>query len=258
MKYSFLSIILGTVLFIACVTTPETHRTQLNFQSDSQMNQMGDDAYKDILSKSKVSKNATLNSEIVSVGRRIAQASGADYDWEFTVIEDPQVNAFCLPGGKVAVYTGLIPVAKNNAGLAAVLGHEVAHAVLRHSAERMSQQTVLAAGLSIATLSFSNSKYKELMAAALGVGAMYGVSLPFSRYHEAEADRVGLDYMAKAGYDPKEAVLLWQRMAQQGSRSPEILSTHPDPLNRARDLSKHMDKALQLYNASVKQPTKNL
>lgn len=257
MKYIF-SIIASAVLFIACVSTPETHRTQLNFQSDSQMNQMGDEAYRELLSKSKISKNAALNSEIVAVGRRIAQASGVDYDWEFSVLEDPQVNAFCLPGGKVAVYTGLIPIAKNNAGLAAVMGHEVAHAVLRHSAERMSQQTVLAAGLTVATLSFSNSKYKEIMAAALGLGTMYGISLPFSRFHEAEADRVGLEYMAKAGYNPEEAVTLWQRMAQQGGRPPQILSTHPDPLNRAKDLSKHMGKALQLYNSSVKQPTKNL
>ncbi|MBC7661358.1 MAG: M48 family metallopeptidase [Chitinophagaceae bacterium] len=256
MKFVYASIIASTLLAIACTTTPETNRTQLNLVGDAQMNATGEQAYKEILAKSKVSQNAPLNSEIVAIGRRIASATNVNYEWEFSVISEDQVNAFCLPGGKVAVYTALIPVAKTNAGLAAVLGHEVAHAVLRHSAERLSQQLVLSGAASLATITFSNSRYKEAIAAAMGVGATYGFTLPFSRYHEAEADRVGLEYMAKAGYDPREAITLWERMGQlSDGRPPEILSTHPDPSNRAKDLSKHMDKAMALWNSSVKQPT---
>ncbi|MDQ3230904.1 MAG: M48 family metallopeptidase, partial [Pseudobdellovibrionaceae bacterium] len=210
--------VLGTAM--ACVTSPETGRTQLSLVPESQMTQLGAQAYQETLSKSKVSKNAALNKEVAEIGRRIAQASGVDYDWEFTVIDEPQtVNAFCLPGGKVAVYTGIIPVAKNNAALAAVMGHEVAHAVLRHSGERMSQQMVMQMGLAATTLTFSDSKYKNTIAGLLGVGAQFGIALPFSRYHESEADRVGLEYMAKAGYDPREAVGLWERMGAMGGGS---------------------------------------
>ncbi|MBC7531518.1 MAG: M48 family metallopeptidase [Oligoflexus sp.] len=259
MKFMYAGIFSSTVLLVACVTSPETGRRQLNLVSDSEMNAMGEQAYKEMLGKAKVSKNPQLNSEIVNVGKRIAAATGVSYDWEFTIIDENQVNAFCLPGGKVAVYTALIPVAKNNAALAAVLGHEVAHAVLRHSAERMSQQMVMNQGMQIAGALFSGSQHKDLIAAAMGIGANYGVALPFGRYEEAEADRVGLEYMAKAGYDPREAIGLWERMgAMSGSRPPEILSTHPDPVNRAKDLSKHMDKALALYNAAQKQPTAQL
>lgn len=255
MKLVFGSIFVSTVLLISCATTPGTHRTQLNFISDEQMNSEGEAAYKDILSKSKISQKTKLNSEVITVGKKIAEASGVNYAWEFTVLDEDQVNAFCLPGGKVAVYTGLIPVAQNNAALAAVLGHEVAHAVLKHSAERASQQTILGAGAAIASGLFGNSEYRDQIAAVLGVGVMYGVSLPFSRYHEAEADKLGLEYMAKAGYDPREAVALWERMGAQGERSLEILSTHPDPTNRAKALSKQMDKALAIYNTSIKVPT---
>ncbi|HET9239813.1 MAG TPA: M48 family metallopeptidase [Oligoflexus sp.] len=245
----------------ACVTSPETGRTQLSLVSDSQMNSLGAQAYEETLAKAKISRNTALNNEVTSIGRRIAQASGVDYDWEFTVIDEPQtVNAFCLPGGKVAVYTGIIPVAKNNAALAAVMGHEVAHATLRHSAERMSQQLVMQMGLTVASITFSDSKNRNMIAGLLGIGTQFGVVLPFSRYHESEADRVGLEYMAKAGYDPREAVGLWERMGSMGGgRPPEILSTHPDPARRAKELSKHMPKALAMYQASpMRTPTKNL
>ncbi len=245
----------------ACVTSPETGRSQLSLVSDSQMNSLGAQAYQETLAKSKISRNSNLNSEVATIGRRIAQASGVDYEWEFKVIDEPQtVNAFCLPGGKVAVYTGIVPVAKNNAALAAVMGHEVAHATLRHSAERMSQQMVMQMGLTVASISFSNSENRNVIAGLLGIGTQFGVVLPFSRYHESEADRVGLEYMARAGYDPREAVGLWERMgAAGGGRPPEILSTHPDPVRRARDLNKHMAKALALYQASpLRTPTKNL
>ena len=243
---------LGSLLS-ACATTPETGRQQLSLVSDEQMIQMGEEAYKQLLSESKISKNRELNAQVQEIGRRIAQASGVDYNWEFTVIDDPKtVNAFCLPGGKVGVYTGLIPIAENTAGLAAVIGHEVAHAVLRHSSERMSQEMLTKAGLTLASVGFSNSKYRDMIAGALGIGAAYGITLPFSRFHEAEADEVGLEYMAKAGYDPQEAVALWQRMGEVGggSRPPELLSTHPDPARRAKDLQSKMPGALALYRSS--------
>ncbi len=257
MKLSFAygSIFAATITLISCATTEGTRRTQLNLVSDEQMNAEGAAAYKDILSKSKASQKSRLNSEVAAIGRRIAQASGADFDWEFSVIEEDQVNAFCLPGGKVAVYTGIIPVAKNNAALAAIMGHEVAHAVLRHSAERASQQMVIGLGAQIVGGLFSNEQTRQAMAGVLGVGAIYGISLPFSRFHEAEADRLGLEYMAKAGYDPRESVGLWERMAAQGGRGVELLSTHPDPLNRAKALQKQMDKAMSIYNTSTKVPT---
>ncbi|MBC7658134.1 MAG: M48 family metallopeptidase [Chitinophagaceae bacterium] len=259
MKYVFGSVFALTLLIIACARN-SAGRNELNLVSDSEMDTMGDQAYQEILNTAQLSNSAGLNNEIYQIGQNIAVASGANFDWKFTVISEDTVNAFCLPGGKVAVYTGIIPVAANNAALAAVLGHEVGHAVLRHSSERMSQQMLLQAGLSLATLSFSDSPYKGIIAAAMGVGSTYGVQLPFSRLQESEADKVGLMYMAKAGYDPQEAIHLWERMgALSSSRPPEILSDHPDPSNRAKALSALMGEALNLYHAApVKQPTISL
>lgn len=244
-----------SVSFVACVTTPDTHRKQLNFIPDSQMNALGLQAYQETLSKEKT-LNGPLADRIIRVGKRIAEASGAQFNWEFQVIDNKDVvNAFCLPGGKIAVYTGIIPVAANDAGLAAVLGHEVAHAVLKHGAERMSQGLVLNLGVEAAAISLQNSKQRDLILGALGVGAQFGVMLPYSRAHESEADKVGLKYMAKAGYQPKEAVALWERMGKvSGSRPPEILSTHPDPARRAKDLEREIPIVDSLYQQSQKQP----
>ncbi len=247
-----------SVFVYSCSTTPETNRTQLSLVPDAQVNALGEEAYKDLLSKSKLSQNKALNEEVKIIGQRIAKASGANFDWEFNVLDDPKtVNAFCLPGGKVGVYTGIIPIAENTAGLAAIMGHEVAHAVLRHSAERMSQQMVMQLGMALATVSFANSKYRDLVAGALGVGTVYGITLPFSRFHEAEADRLGLEYMAKAGYDPSEAVQLWYRMAEEGSgeRPPELLSTHPDPAKRAKELQGQLPKVMAIYQNSPTRST---
>lgn len=234
----------------------ESNRPRLILVPDEQMNALGEEAYIDILSKSRLSLDSRVNRDVEEIGQRIAQASGADYDWEFNVIVDDQANAFCLPGGKVAVYTGIVPFAKTNAGLAAVMGHEVAHALLRHSAERVSENYLLQMGLSLANLSFQNSPYKDLLAAALGLGSQVGIELPFSRFQEQEADRVGLELMAKAGYDPREAIGLWERMeAGAGDRPPEILSTHPDPKDRIKELNEDMNKALEIYDASAKVET---
>ncbi|RYZ85866.1 MAG: M48 family peptidase [Proteobacteria bacterium] len=258
LKYLYGSIVTFSLSMIACGKN-SAGRNQFNLVSDDEMNEMGDQAYADIINKAQLSQNQRINTEVRSIGENIAVASGESFDWQFNIIAEDTVNAFCLPGGKVAVYTGILPVAQNSAALAAVMGHEVAHATLRHSSERMSQDLLLQTGLSLLSITFANSQYQSIIAAAMGIGSTYGVTLPFSRYHESEADRVGLEYMAKAGYDPREAIGLWERMgALSESRPPEFLSTHPDPASRAKDLQSHMANAISLYENSKQQPTFNL
>ena len=244
-------------IFVACVTTPVTNRQALNLVSDAQMNQLGLQAWHEVIAKEKISRDPRLSEIVSRVGRRIAAASGQNYDWEFVVIDSPKtVNAFCLPGGKIAVYTGILPVAQNEAALAAVLGHEVAHATARHGAERMSQGLVAQFGMQVVDQAMKDSKYRGLAVGALGVGAQFGVLLPYSRLHEAEADKIGLLYMAKAGYDPVEAPALWLRMAGTGQRVPEFISTHQDPLKRAEQLEKSIPDVLPAWSASERQPTR--
>lgn len=248
------------LLGVASCKTTVTNRRQLNFMSDAQLNKMGAQTYQDILKKSKLSKNRRLVRQVEEIGRRIAAASGANFDWEFAVIEDDkQANAFCLPGGKIAVYTGILPIAKNNAGLAAIMGHEVAHAVLKHGGERMSQAVLVNLGLTVASVTLQNNRNRQLIAGALGAGATFGIMMPFSRSNESEADSLGLEYMAKAGYDPKESVTLWHRMAKSGGgRQPEMLSTHPDPIRRAGDLERMLPRVAGMYGGSSKQRTRKL
>jgi predicted Zn-dependent protease len=243
----------------ACVTNTETKRRQFIVVPDSQMNAMGASTYAQMKQTEKVSKDPRLNAAITEVGRRIAQASGRDYDWEFTLFDSKDVNAWCLPGGKVGVYTGLLPVALTNAGLATVMGHEVAHAVLRHGSERVSQSLVVAGVMLTLDQALSDSKRKPYVMAALGLGAQFGVILPYSRKQETEADDVGLQYMARAGFDPAEAVELWGRMAQAGGPNPpEFLSTHPNPASRARALRAQLGSVRSLYDASSKIPTQKI
>jgi predicted Zn-dependent protease len=257
MKIAITLLSIAAISF-SCAKSADSKRPQLLLISDEEMNQMGDEAYQQILTEGQESRDPRLTREVFEVGSAIAQATGKDYDWRFTVLRDEQVNAFCLPGGKVAVYTGLLPYAQNNAGLAAVLGHEVAHALLRHSAERMSEQLVQQGVLSLVGFTYQNSEYRDLIAAALGIGSQVGITLPFGRFQETEADRVGLLLMAKAGYDPREAVNLWKRMSESGERAPEILSTHPDPKSRIQDLQKHLPEALEIYRQSIQRPTVSL
>lgn len=249
-----------TFLVTCCVTNSETNRSALILVSDGQMNELGKQSYRQILESEKLSKNLRHTRILKRVGAHIAKASDQDFNWEFKLIEDKKtVNAFCLPGGKIAVYTGILPIAKNEAGLAAILGHEVAHASLRHGAERISQNIAAQVGLSLAGLSLSDSKYRKLIFAGLGVGVNLGVLMPFSRHHESEADKVGLIYMAKAGYDPTEAVGLWLRMAKANETStPEILSTHPDPEKRSRALRQQLSSVAKYYKQSVKRTNQSL
>lgn len=243
----------------ACVTGVETQRSQLILIPDSQMNALGGQAYSEVLKTAKKSSVPAHQEMIRRIGMRIAKASAAKYDWEFEVIDDPKtVNAFCLPGGKIAFYTGIFPVAENEAAIAAIMGHEVAHATARHGAERMSHGVVAQVGLAALDGVLSKNKNRGLILGALGVGTQVGVMLPFSRSHESEADRIGLRYMAKAGYDPQEAVALWKRMAAQGGRTPELLSTHPDPLRRAEDLAHQIAEVRSLYESSDKQPSSRI
>lgn len=242
--------VLATI--ISCVTTPETDRRQLIAVSEGQMNQMGEDAWKDINTKEKLSSNSAQSNLVTDIGRRIASASGKKYNWEFKLFDSKDINAFCLPGGKVGVYSGILPVAKNNAALAAIMGHEVAHAVARHGAERVTQQLLVAGVLITVDKAMQDSSRKQMIMAGLGLGAQFGVILPYSRFHEEEADSIGLRYMAEAGYDPREAPGLWVRMSQLGGQPPEFLSTHPHPKTRINNLEKQMGKALELWEKSAK------
>lgn len=222
------------------------------------MNAMGVSSYKQLLAKEKKSTDQKMIRTMTEIGNRIARASGANYNWEFTLIDSPTVNAFCLPGGKIGVYTGILKIAENNAGLAAIMGHEVAHATARHSNERVSQQLVFSGGLMALDSALKNDKKKNLIMAAIGLGAQFGVLLPYSRRQESEADTIGLKYMARAGYDPREASTLWLRMAKLGKSPPEWLSTHPNPETRSRKLAVEANDYMALFNRSEKQVTAKL
>lgn len=251
MKKILLSITLAAVL-AGCQNVPLTGRSQLQVISEKEETRMGLASFSQILEKEKLSHDAAVNERVQRIGARIAAATGrSDYQWEFKVIDnDKMLNAFCLPGGKVAVYTGLLPVAQDDAGLAAVIGHEVAHAIARHGGERLSQE-MLVAGLTVATVvATRDSKQSNLYAGLLGAGAAVGYLLPYSRLHESEADRMGLIYMAKAGYDPRAAVGLWQRMAESGkgkAKPPEFLSTHPADTKRIKEIEHWLPEALSHY-----------
>ena len=246
-----------------CVTNSEG-RKSFNIVGDSQMDGLGANAYQEVLSKAKsegklLPRTSEKYQIVERIGKRIAAASGADFSWDFNVIDEPKtVNAFCLPGGKIAVFTGIMPVAKNEAALAVVMGHEVAHATMRHGAERMSQQLAIAGLASAAEISLKDNKHRDLWMAALAVGANFGVILPYGRGHETEADAVGVRYAAKAGYDPSAAPGLWDRMGASGKSPPEFLSTHPDPANRSKALSVLQEKVQPLFEASDKQSDRPL
>jgi len=238
-----------------CVTTPETGKTAFIITSENQEKSMGEEAFRQTLSKEALSTNARWNQILQRVGQRISkEARKSDYAWEFKLIESKQKNAFCLPGGKVAFYTGIFPIAKTEAGLAAIMGHEVAHAIARHAGQRMSMMlgTQLAMAGFEAILGGNDRDSKNLLLGALGLGFTVGAALPFSRANETEADRIGLVYSARAGYDPNEAPAVWSRMAQMGSSGPTILSTHPASEDRMRELSAQLPQVLPIYERSDK------
>jgi predicted Zn-dependent protease len=254
---------LGAVLVAACATVPYTNRSQLLLISESEEMSLGADAYKQVLAKERVTKDPALLEPVRRVGQRIAAvAERPDYEWEFTVIDNPKmVNAFALPGGKVAVYTGLFPVAQDEAGLAAVMGHEVAHALARHSGERLSQGVLLQVGLAGASIALGGGDptTRSLVMQALGLGTQVGVILPFNRSQESEADHIGMILMAKAGYEPEAALHLWERMEQAGGGGPpEFLSTHPSYGTRQEQIRGWLPEARRYFSPANGAPVQAL
>jgi predicted Zn-dependent protease len=248
MRASF-AIVALSLLLAGCQTAPVTGRQQLILMSDQEASAMGLQAYDQILQEKGVSSDAQRTALVRQVGERIVKVTPlANLNWQINLINDDTPNAFALPGGYIGVNTGLFTVAKNEAQLAAVLGHEVGHVVAKHPAERISRQMMVETGLGVV-----GGVTPELVSIA-SQAATLGLVLPFSREQEAEADSIGLQYMARAGYDPREAVKLWQNFAAAGSGgTPEFMSTHPAPGNRIANLQAQMPEALKLYEASKTQ-----
>ena len=231
----------------ACATSP-TGRSQFIYMPASQMSQMGLQAFNDLKTKKTRSRNTQYTQFVNCIAEAITHETGGN--WEVVVFEDETLNAFALPGNKIGVHTGLIEMVDNQHQLAAVIGHEVGHVIARHSNERMSQKTAVKLGVSVATaVAAPTSAVGQLAVSALGIGAQYGIILPFSRTHESEADIIGLDLMAKAGFDPRQSVSLWQKMAQasKGQKAAEFMSTHPSHRTRIRKLSEHIPKVMPSY-----------
>jgi predicted Zn-dependent protease len=259
------SLFLLAATFVACSKNPITGRNQAHLVSESELQAMATQQYQQFLSENRVvSASADRDAEMVRrVGQRVANAVSkyftqqgqantlAGYHWEFNLVQNQEANAWCMPGGKVVVYTGLLPITQNEAALAMVLGHEISHAVLQHGNERMSQGLIQQLGgvaLSVA-VSSQPAETQNLFLNAYGVGSQVGVLLPFSRKQELEADHYGMIFGAMAGYNPREAIALWQRMekASNGQAPPEFLSTHPAAGNRIAQLEKYLPEALKYY-----------
>ncbi len=241
-------------------TVPLTGRSQLVDMTRQEEMQLGLQSYQQILRDSDVVESGKNVQIIRDIGKRIALASQAfghdpGFDWEFNLIRSDQVNAFALSGGKVAVYTGIIPVAENVDGLAVIMGHEVAHAIARHGAERMAYQKLVQMGSMAASVALGDSGIatQRAVMGALGAGGQYGILLPFSRKHESEADYIGLMYVAHACYDPREAPKLWERMNEASGGGPaEFSSTHPSPETRIRQFKEWMPEALKIYEENCR------
>ncbi|MFO7986197.1 MAG: M48 family metallopeptidase [Desulfatiglandaceae bacterium] len=255
--------ILMAVLLFSCSTVPVTGRRQLDLIPASTMLSMSFQQYDEFLKKHELSTNQEQTQMVKRVGHRIQKAVEQymaeqnlsdrlkDFRWEFNLVESEEVNAWCMPGGKVVVYEGILPITQNEAGLAVVMGHEIAHAIARHGQERMSQGLLVqTGGLALsAALATKPETTRTLWMAAFGVGASVGVILPYSRLHENEADHLGLIFMAMAGYDPHAAVRFWERMAEQkkGGAPPEFLSTHPADESRIQKIKAQIPDAMRYY-----------
>ncbi len=250
-------------VLVGCATVPITNRRQVTLIPSNQMLSLSSQQYKQVLDESKVSGDAGKNRMLNDVGQRIASSVDEfytekgmtnDFSWEFHLIEDDNmVNAWCMPGGKIAFYTGILKFTQNDAGVAAVMGHEVAHAIAQHGNERMSQQMITNFGTTAVAKMIEEkpAMTQQIFNTAVGVGAQYGILLPYGRLQESEADRIGLILMAKAGYDPRQAIEFWKRMRDaKSSAPPEFLSTHPSDQRRINDLKKHLPEALTHYRGS--------
>lgn len=263
MQKSF--ILLSVILFsLSCQKVPITGRKQVHVIPESEMVSLALTQYQETLKQSKVISGTAEANMVNTVGQKISAAAVSlmkqlnqsdrlqGYAWEYHLLENNVPNAWCLPGGKIAVYSGLLPITQTEAGLAVVMGHEVGHAIAQHGNERMSQQLAAelgGVGLSVA-LSSKPQQTQDIFQAAYGYGAQYGALLPFSRTQESEADKIGLVLMAIAGYDPNEAVALWQRMKQATSSAgtvPEFMSTHPSDQHRIDDIKAYLPQAMKYY-----------
>ena len=264
---SKLVVLLGLLFTLCgCSEVEITGRQQFNIIPASTMQSMSYKSYGEFLAEHKLSTNTEQTEMVKRAGSRIQQAVEEyceeygiqnkieGYKWEFNLVEDPNVNAWCMPGGKVVFYTGILPITQNEDGVAVVMGHEIAHAFAKHGAERMTQGLLVQmGGIALSTaLKEKPEQTKELFLKSYGVGTQVGVLLPYSRTHEYEADHLGLIFMAMAGYNPEEAVAFWQRMAAQkkGSAPPEFLSTHPADENRIQNLKALLPEAMEYYRKS--------
>ena len=255
------------LVLLGCSTVPKTGRSQLELVPDGQMVSLGQSSYRQFLNENKLSADAEKTAMVKRVSQKIASAveqylkqenrlkNIEGFKWEFNLVESKEVNAWCMPGGKVVVYTGILPFTKDETGLAVVLGHEIAHAVAHHGNERMSQGLIAQLGgtaLQVA-LARKPQQTQQLYMTVFGAAANVGYLLPYSRLQESEGDYLGLIFMAMAGYDPQAAVPFWERMAAQGgSKPPEFMSTHPSDETRIKNLQKNMNEALSYYNNSAK------
>ena len=263
------SIIISSLLLVllGCSTVPKTGRSQLELVPDGQMVSLGQSSYRQFLTENKLSTDAEKTAMVKRVSQKIASAveqylkqenrlkNIEGFKWEFNLVESKEVNAWCMPGGKVVVYTGILPFTQDETGLAVVLGHEIAHAVAHHGNERMSQGLIAQLGgtaLQVA-LAKKPQQTQQLYMTVFGAAANVGYLLPYSRLQESEGDYLGLIFMAMAGYNPQAAVPFWERMAAQGgSKPPEFMSTHPSDETRIKNLQKNMNEALSYYNNSAK------
>lgn len=238
---------------------PETGRKSHVGLSTQQETALGLQSYRQVLSQAQAIESGPEFEMVRRVATRLASATGAagsGFDWQESLIRDDKVNAFCLPGGKIVVYTGILPVAPNEAALATVLGHEMAHATSRHGAQRVLQQNLAQTALTGIAVSLSDMDYEKQRAVmgALGAGAQFGVLMPFGREHESEADHIGLIYMARAGYDPQESIRFWERMERTGdAQPPEFLSSHPSHGHRVQQLQGWMPEALAAYRKATQE-----
>jgi predicted Zn-dependent protease len=261
----WIAVLLVSSMIYACAKVPLTGRRQLKLLPESDLVAMSLTSYDQFLDTSEVIRSGNQQAMIKRVGEKISKAveeylvsthhakDTANYKWEFNLVNDPSVNAWCMPGGKVVFYTGILPICETETGVAVVMGHEIAHAVARHGNERMSQgiaQQLGGVALSVAVAE-KPQQTQQLYALAYGLGTNVGLMLPFSRLHESEADQMGLMFMAMAGYNPEEAPKFWERMNSKagGQRPPVFLSTHPDPDRRSERMTELMPKALKYYNA---------
>jgi predicted Zn-dependent protease len=251
-----LLIITAALSWTGCSTVPVTGRTQMNFIPAGEEIQLGLSAFEQMKKETPINRDPVLNTLVQRVGKRIAAVAAPDLpnaQWEFVVFQSKEANAFCLPGGKVGVYTGILPITKDEDGLATVIGHEVAHAAARHGAERMSQAILLQTGGEAlgAALSSKSPRAQAMTATAYGLGSQLAVALPHSRLQESEADQVGLVYMARAGYRPETAIGFWERFAEfnrrSGSQTPWFLRTHPMDETRIQNLKAFLPRAQQEF-----------